>query len=74
VDKTNADGEYALETHSHPVVVYNGQTAEGVVCDKCEVMDCRVVCSEKDKKVTLKQFNELLAMTGGASNQGGQEL
>jgi hypothetical protein len=22
VDKTNADGEYALETHSHPVVVY----------------------------------------------------
>lgn len=66
VDKTNADGEYALETHSHPVVVYNGQTAEGVVWDKCEVMDCRVVCSEKDKKVTLKQFNELLAMTGGA--------
>ena len=66
VDKTNADGEYALETHSHPVVVYNGQTAEGVVWDKCEVMDCRVVYSEKDKKVTLKQFNELLAMTGGS--------
>lgn len=63
VDKTNADGEYGLETHSHPVVVYNGQTAEGVVWDKCEVMDCRVVCSEAEKSVTLKKFNELLMLT-----------
>lgn len=66
VDKTDKEGNYGLETHSHPVVVYNGQTAEGVVWDKCEVMDCRTVCSEKEKSVTLRQFNELLAMTGGA--------
>ena len=66
VDKTDQEGNYGLETHSHPVVVYNGQTAEGVVWDKCEVMDCRTVCSETDKRVTLRQFNELLAMTGGA--------
>lgn len=66
VDKTDDEGNYAIETHSHPVVVYNGQTAEGVVWDKCEVMDCRTVCSETAKKVTLRQFNELLVMTGGA--------
>lgn len=66
VDKTDKEGNYEMETHSHPVVVYNGQTAEGVVWDKCEVMDCRTVCSETTKKVTLKEFNELLAMTGGA--------
>lgn len=66
VDKTDNEGNYGIETHSHPVVVYNGQTAEGVVWDKCEVMDCRTVCSETAKKVTLKEFNELLAMTGGA--------
>lgn len=66
VDKTDKDGNYGLESHSHPVVVYNGQTAEGVVWDQVEVMDCRTVCSETEKKVTLRQFNELLAMTGGA--------
>ncbi len=66
VDKTDKEGNYGIETHSHPVVVYNGQTAEGVVWDKCEVMDCRTVCSETEKRVTLRQFNELLAMTSDA--------
>ena len=66
VDKTDKEGNYGLESHSHPVVVYNGQTAEGVVWDQVEVMDCRTVCSETEKKVTLRKFNELLAMTSGA--------
>ena len=63
VDKTDKEGNYGLETHSHPVVVYNGDTAEGVTWDQVEVMECRTVCSETDKRVTLKKFNELLMMT-----------
>ena len=65
LDKTDEDGNYGIETHSHPVVVYNRQTAEGVVWDKCEVLDCRTVCSEIERKITLKQFNELMALTTG---------
>lgn len=67
VDKTDSEGKYGIETHSHPVVVYNGQTAEGVVWDKSEVMDCRTVCSEADKRVTLSHFNDLLALTSDAT-------
>ena len=63
VDNTDKEGNYGLETHSHPVVVYNGQTAEGVVWDKCEVMDCRTVCSEKERSITLQKFSELMALT-----------
>lgn len=61
VDKTNADGMYGLETHSHPMVMYNGRAANGVVWDMCEVKDCSLVCSETEKTITLERFNELLA-------------
>lgn len=59
-DKTGEDGKYHIETHSHPVVTYNGKTAEGVVWGNVEVTQCRTVCSETDKRVTLREFNELL--------------
>lgn len=62
IDKTGKDGKYLIETHSHPVVIYNGKTAEGVVWNNVEVTQCRTVCSEKDKRVTLREFNELLIL------------
>lgn len=61
-DKTGEDGKYHIETHSHPVVTYNGKTAEGVVWNNVEVTQCRTVCSETDKRVTLGEFNELLVI------------
>lgn len=53
--KTNEDGEYQLETHSHPIVKYSERPG-GTVWNRAELTDCNVLCSEADKRVTLNKF------------------
>lgn len=55
--KTDENGSYQLETHSHPIVKYSNCPA-GTVWNRAELTDCNVLCSEKDKRVSMNQFLE----------------
>ena len=60
IDKSDANGNYEVDTHSHPVVVYSSSTGQGVVWNNVEALQCQTVCSETEKVVTLQRFNEIL--------------
>lgn len=51
----NNDGEYVLETHSHPVVKYANRPG-GTVWNRAELTDCHVLCREDNKRITMEQF------------------
>ena len=51
----DADGKYALETHSHPIVQYVN-SPRGVVWNRAELTDCVVLCNEKDKRIDIYRF------------------
>ena len=53
--KTYEDGEYELETHSHPVVKYYNRPG-GTVWNRAELTDCSVLCREDSKRITMEQF------------------
>lgn len=57
--KTNEDGEYQLETHSHPIVKYSERPG-GTVWNRAELTDCNVLCSEADKRVTMAKFMDYI--------------
>lgn len=56
--KIDENGEYHLETHSHPIVKY-WNSPQGVVWDKAELTDCEVLCDDTDKRVDIYTFNLL---------------
>lgn len=58
--KVSKDGEYALETHSHPIVQYFDRPG-GTVWNKAELRDCDVICSEADMTIPLKKFRKILS-------------
>lgn len=51
----DADGKYALETHSHPIVQYQN-SPRGVVWNRAELTDCVVLCNEDDKRLDVRRF------------------
>ena len=53
--KTNEDGDYELETHSHPIVKYYDRPG-GTVWNRAELTDCTVICREDNKHITMEQF------------------
>jgi hypothetical protein len=53
--KTNEDGDYELETHSHPVVQYSKRPG-GTVWNRAELTDCTVLCREDNRRITMEQF------------------
>ena len=53
--KVNEDGEYELETHSHPIVQYK-DSPKGVVWNRAELTDCEVICSEDDMRIDVQKF------------------
>lgn len=56
--KIGENGEYHLETHSHPIVKY-WNSPQGVVWDKAELTDCEVLCDDTDKRLDIYTFNML---------------
>lgn len=56
--KIDENGEYHLETHSHPIVKY-WNSPQGVVWDKAELTDCEVLCDDTDKRLDIYTFNML---------------
>ena len=61
--KVNNDGEYVLETHSHPVVKYANRPG-GTVWNRAELTDCHVLCREDNKRITMEQFHEFMNEIG----------
>lgn len=59
----NNDGEYVLETHSHPVVKYKNRPG-GTVWNRAELTDCHVLCREDNKRITMAQFHEYMNEIG----------
>lgn len=59
----NTDGEYVLETHSHPVVKYPNRPG-GTVWNRAELTDCHVLCREDNKRITMAQFHEFMNEIG----------
>lgn len=53
--KIGEDGKYELETHSHPIVQYQG-SPKGVVWNRAELTDCEVLCSEDDMRIDIRTF------------------
>ena len=58
--RTNEDGDYELETHSHPVVKYYNRPG-GTVWNRAELTDCTVLCREDDKRITMEQFYQFVS-------------
>lgn len=58
--KMNEDGEYELETHSHPIV-RNFSTPSGTVWNKAELRDCDVLCREDNMQISLRKFRQILS-------------
>ena len=58
--KVNEDGEYELETHSHPVV-RNFSTPSGTVWNKAELRDCDILCREDNPQISLRKFRKILS-------------
>lgn len=54
------DGEYVLNTHSHPIVRYF-DCPDGTVWNRAELRDCEVVCSEDEMRLSLKKFRKILS-------------
>ena len=73
--KTDEDGEYELETHSHPVVKYRGRPG-GTVWNKAELTDCSVLCSEDDKRISMHEFYNFVSGIGRMrlSERGEEQL
>ena len=61
--KTNEDGDYELETHSHPIVKYRLQPG-GTVWNRAELRDCRVLCREDNKRITMQEFYDFVSGVG----------
>ena len=61
--KSDEDGKYELETHSHPVVKYRERPG-GTVWNKAELTDCSVFCSEDDKHISMDKFYNFVSGIG----------
>ena len=54
----NEEGEYELETHSHPIVQY-WNSPKGTVWNQAELKDCEVLCNDDDKRIDIQTFQLL---------------
>ena len=61
--KTDEDGKYQLVTHSHPIVKYH-KCPGGTVWNRAELTDCKVLCREDDKRITMNQFYDFVSGVG----------
>ena len=61
--KTDEDGKYQLVTHSHPIVKYH-KCPGGTVWNRAELTDCKVLCREDDKRITMAQFYDFVSAVG----------
>ena len=57
---TDEDGNYRLQTHSHPVVKYPNRPG-GTVWNRAELTDCKVLCSEDKRSITMEQFYDFVS-------------
>lgn len=74
VTKEKDGSDYAIETHSHPVVSYwaktpnisqddlvnNGEYSEGIVWNQIELNQCQSVCRQDEKNISFDNFNFLV--------------
>lgn len=58
--KTDEDGEYQLETHSHPIVKYSHRPG-GTVWNRAELTDCKVLCREDNKRISMQEFYDYVS-------------
>lgn len=61
--KMDEDGKYQLVTHSHPIVKYH-KCPGGTVWNRAELTDCKVLCREDDKRITMNQFYDFVTGVG----------
>ena len=54
--RVDENGEYHLETHSHPIVKY-WNAPQGVVWNRAELKDCEVLCDDNDKRIDPYTFS-----------------
>ena len=69
--KIGEDGKYELETHSHPIVQYQG-SPKGVVWNRAELTDCEVLCSEDDMRIDIRTFYLLCIQQEGIKRKSRQ--
>ena len=62
------DGQYELESHSHPIVKYWNAPA-GVVWNNAELTDCDVLCREDQKEVDMLYFFRMVRRDWGVGNE-----
>ena len=62
------DGQYKLESHSHPIVKYWNAPA-GVLWNNAELTDCDVLCREDKKEVDLYYFFRMVRRDWGVENE-----
>ena len=70
--KVNDDGDYLLETHSHPVVKYRIRPG-GTVWNRAELRDCKVLCREDNKHISMDKFYEFVSDIGHIHIEGNKE-
>lgn len=58
--KTDENGEYQLETHSHPIVKYSHRPG-GTVWNRAELTDCKVLCREDNKRISMQEFYDYVS-------------
>ena len=58
--KTDEDGEYQLESHSHPIVKYSHRPG-GTVWNRAELTDCKVLCREDNKRISMQKFYDYVS-------------
>lgn len=61
--KTDEDGKYQFVTHSHPIVKYH-KCPGGTVWNRAELTDCKVLCREDDKRITMNQLYDFVSGVG----------
>ena len=61
--QTDEDGKYQLVTHSHPIVKYR-KCPGGTVWNRAELTDCKVLCREDDKRITMDDFYNFVSGVG----------
>lgn len=62
------DGQYKLESHSHPIVKYWNAPA-GVLWNNAELTDCDVLCREDKKEVDIYYFFRMVRRDWGVENE-----
>lgn len=70
--KKDEDGNYSLETHSHPIVQYK-DSPRGVVWNRAELTDCEVLCNEDDMRIDVQKFYLLCVHLASQNAEDGDD-